>query len=73
VKEPGLRIVLIHFEAVGRLPEHVAAGPTSLQTLMGHLRIRARGETTDLSAGSIMPLGPGAVHDVEALDESTFF
>src|SRR5688500_17616448 len=48
VKEAGLRVVLMRFKAGAMLPEHVAPGRSSLQTVMGRLRVPVRGEVTDL-------------------------
>lgn len=72
VKEPDFRIVLIALRAGGRMEEHRAAGRLSIQTLSGHLRLRAAGAVIDLPAGRLVSLERDVPHDVEALEESAF-
>jgi quercetin dioxygenase-like cupin family protein len=45
-------------------------GRISLQTIRGHVQVRAAGRTLDLPVGSLLALDPGLPHDVQALEES---
>lgn len=72
VKEADLRIVVVALRRGGRMEEHRAPGCISIHTLTGHLRLFVRGLTIDLLAGQILVLDPNVVHEVEAVDESTF-
>ena len=53
-----------------RVPTHQTEGRISLQTIRGHIQIRAAGRTFALSVGSLLTLDRGLSHDVEALEES---
>ena len=70
VKYDDLRIVLMVLKAQARVPDHKADGRISIQTLRGHIRMRALGRTFDLPAGSLLSLDRGLTHDVEALEDS---
>lgn len=70
VKYPGLRILLIALHAGSHLAEHRAAGAISVQTLSGHVLMRAAGHTFDLAEGRLLSLERDIPHDVEALTES---
>jgi quercetin dioxygenase-like cupin family protein len=72
VHEPDFRIVLVAMKSGGRLQEHHAAGPVSVQTLAGRVRLQLPDRTVDLPAGHLLALEPGIKHDVEALEESVF-
>lgn len=52
VKYEDFRIVLMVLNAHARVPDHQAEGRISVQTLRGHIRMRALGRTFDLPAGS---------------------
>jgi quercetin dioxygenase-like cupin family protein len=70
VKYDDFRIVLIALRANARMPGHHAEGRISVQTLRGHIRIRALQRTFDLPAGSLLALDRDLAHDVEALEDS---
>jgi quercetin dioxygenase-like cupin family protein len=72
VKEHGLSVVLTVMRSGARLQEHKTAGPLSVQTLAGHIRLHALGDTIDLPVGHVVMLEGNVSHDVEAVDESTF-
>jgi quercetin dioxygenase-like cupin family protein len=72
VKYDGLRIVLIALKARSRIPEHHTEGQISIQTVAGHIKVRAQGRSFHLPAGGLLALGQGLPHDVEALEESAF-
>jgi quercetin dioxygenase-like cupin family protein len=72
VKEHGLSVVLTVMRSGARLQEHKTAGPISVQTLAGHIRLHALEDTFDLPVGHVVMLGGAIVHDVEAVEESAF-
>ncbi len=72
VKYGGLRIVLIALKAGSRIPEHHSEGQISIQTIVGHIQVRADGRTFELRPGGLLALEQGSPHDVEALEESAF-
>jgi quercetin dioxygenase-like cupin family protein len=72
VKYDDFRVVLTALKARARLPGHQTEGRISIQTVVGHIQVRAQGRTFDLAAGSLLALDQGIPHDVEALEESAF-
>jgi quercetin dioxygenase-like cupin family protein len=72
VKYDDFRVVLTALKARARLPGHQTEGRISIQTVVGHIQVRAQGRTFDLAAGSLLALDRGIPHDVEALEESAF-
>jgi quercetin dioxygenase-like cupin family protein len=72
VKYEDFRVVLTALKAHARLPEHQTEGRISIQTVAGHLQLRAQGRTFDLPTGRLLALDQGVSHDVEALEESAF-
>ena len=72
VKYNGLRVVLVALKTRSRIPEHHTERQISIQTVVGHIQIRAQGRTFELRAGGVLALDQGLPHDVEALEESAF-
>jgi quercetin dioxygenase-like cupin family protein len=72
VKHDDFRIVLIALKTDARIPGHRAEGRISIQTIHGHIRVRALERTFDLPAGRLLALDQGLPHDVEALEDSAF-
>jgi quercetin dioxygenase-like cupin family protein len=72
VKYDDFRVVLTALKAHARLPGHQTKGRISIQTVAGHLLVRAEGRTFDLPTGTLLALDQDLPHDVEALDESAF-
>jgi quercetin dioxygenase-like cupin family protein len=70
VKYDDFRVVLIALDAHARLPGHRTEGRISIQTVAGHIQVRAQGRTFDLPVGRLLALDRGLPHDVEALEES---
>jgi quercetin dioxygenase-like cupin family protein len=69
-KYPDFRIVLILMKSGTRMRQHRAEGRISIQQLKGRLRIHLAERNLDLSAGHLLVLDCGVLHDVEALEES---
>jgi quercetin dioxygenase-like cupin family protein len=72
VKYENLRVVLMALESGAQIPEHQTKGRISIQTIVGHILVRAEGRTFDLPVGTLLALDEGLPHDVEALEESAF-
>lgn len=72
VKEPRLRLGLIALKAGARIREHQAAGPTTVQTLEGHIRLRIPQGFAELPVGHLLTIEANVPHDVEAEADSAF-
>ena len=72
VKYDNFRVVLTALKARARLPEHQTKGRISIQTIAGHIVVRAEGRTFDLPTGTLLALDQNLPHDVEALQDSAF-
>lgn len=72
VKYEDFRIVLTAIKGGTRIQEHHSAGRISVQTVAGHIRMRALGREFDLPQGRLLVLDRGVQHDVEALQDSAF-
>ena len=69
-KYPDFRIVLILMKSGTRMQQHKAEGRVSIQQLNGQVRIHLADRKVTLSAGHLLVLDCGVLHDVEALEES---
>ncbi|HYM09370.1 MAG TPA: hypothetical protein VEU62_01485, partial [Bryobacterales bacterium] len=72
VKYPDFRIVLTVVKGNTRIHEHHSDGRISVQTVAGHIRMRAGGKEFDLPVGRLLALDRAMPHDVEALEDSAF-
>ncbi|HZR97440.1 MAG TPA: AraC family ligand binding domain-containing protein [Chloroflexota bacterium] len=70
LKEKNARVVMMALRKDTRLHEHQTSGWVIVQTLLGHVELRALGQTVDLPSGHLATLEPGAAHDVTALEDS---
>ena len=71
-KYEDFRIVLTAIKGGTRIQEHHSAGRISVQTVAGHIRMRALDREFELSQGRLLVLDRGVEHDVEALQDSAF-
>jgi quercetin dioxygenase-like cupin family protein len=69
-KYPDFRIVLILMKSGTRMRQHRAEGRISIQQLKGRVRVHLADRNVDVSAGHLLVLDCGVLHDVEALEES---
>jgi len=72
VKYEDFRILLTAIQANTTIHEHHSAGRISVQTVEGHLRMRAGGREFDLPAGRVLVLDRAMPHDVVAIEDSAF-
>ena len=69
-KYPDFRIVLILMKSGTRMRQHRAEGRISIQDLKGQVCIHLPDRKVNVSAGQLLVLDCGVLHDVEALEES---
>ena len=69
-KYADFRVVLTVLRAQAQIPGHRTEGRVSIQTVRGHIVVRAEGRTFDLPAGALLVLDSGVPHDVEAREDS---
>src|SRR5450759_2559374 len=69
-KYPDFRIVLILMKSGTRMRQHRAEGRISIQLLKGQVCIHLAHRKVNVSAGDLLVLDCGVLHDVEALEES---
>lgn len=69
-KYPDFRIVLILMKGGTRMRQHRAEGRISIQQLKGQVCIHLADRIVNVSAGHLVMLDCGVLHDVEALQES---
>jgi quercetin dioxygenase-like cupin family protein len=67
---PGVRVIVLTFEAGFTLKKHSAPKILLMQALDGCLRVAADGQVTDLVPGALLRLDTNLEHEVEALEES---
>lgn len=72
VKYEDFRVVLTAIKGGTRIQEHHSAGRISVQTVAGHIRMRAVEREFDLPQGRLLVLDRAVQHDVEALEDSAF-
>lgn len=72
VQYPDFQITLRRMKAGAHIPNHHNPGRICVQTVTGHIRMRADGMLFDLPKGAILVLDRAVTHDVEALEESAF-
>jgi quercetin dioxygenase-like cupin family protein len=72
VKQPDFRIVLVAMKAATEMKKHRAEGRISIQTIVGHVRLKLPRQTVEVPAGHLLALDRCITHDVEAVEESVF-
>jgi quercetin dioxygenase-like cupin family protein len=65
-KQGSLRITLVALKKGTVLAPHQVAGPVSIQTIRGCLRLTTDKAGVDVTAGSLITLGPGVAHTAKA-------
>jgi quercetin dioxygenase-like cupin family protein len=69
---PDFRMVLVAIRSDTHIREHRAAGRISVETLDGHIRMRAGNLALDLRKGHLLVLDREMPYDIEALEDSAF-
>jgi quercetin dioxygenase-like cupin family protein len=66
VKEGSLRITFVALKKGTVLPSHQVAGPVSIHSIRGCLRLTTATGVVDVVAGTLVVLGPGVSHAAKA-------
>ena len=72
VKDGPLRVTLSALGAGGRIAEHRAEGPITIQPVQGTIHVEARGQVRSVGAGDLLALGAGVEHAVAADEPAAF-
>ncbi len=72
LNSPACGILLIAMKQGTETKEHRVDGKVTIQTLVGHLRVRLSDKAVELPAAHLLMLDRGILHDVLALEESVF-
>ena len=72
LKDGALRVTLVALAPGGRIGAHRAAGPITLQPVLGSILVRVPGKTRELAVGHLLCIGPGVEHAVESPDGGAF-
>lgn len=68
--EPGYRVVLLSLRAGQTIPEHANPGTVTVHSILGHITFYERSVPCELHAGEILSVEAGALHRVEAHEDS---
>lgn len=68
--EPGYRMVLLCLRATQSVPEHATQGKVTVYVIHGHITFYEGSEPCKLRAGEVVSVEPGALHRVEAHEDS---
>lgn len=71
VREADLRVVILALAPGAKLAEHHVKDTATVQLLAGQIRVGMPAGPIELTAGQLLPLERGIVHDVEAIEAST--
>ena len=71
VKQGALRATLIVFQQGGRMDDHQADGPLTVQVLRGDVMFRSQDRETEMHEGMMVTMEAHARHSVEALSEAS--
>ena len=72
LKDGPLRVTLVVLGQGGRLAEHSADGPITVQPLDGVIRFTAKGDTTEVRPGELLTAGAGIPHSVTSETGASF-
>ena len=71
-KYPDFRIVLILMKANTQMDQHRAEGRVSIHQMLGKMCVHLPDQDVAVSAGDLLVLDRGVLHNLEALEESAF-
>ena len=71
--EPGYRMVLLSLRAGQAVPEHATQGKVTVHAIRGHVTFYEGATPCDLHAGEVVSIEAGALHKVEAHEDSALF
>lgn len=64
IREPGLRVLLLHLNTGEQIPEHQTRGSITVHCLKGEALFSAGTEVVTLRPGSLISLPPASPHSV---------
>jgi quercetin dioxygenase-like cupin family protein len=70
VKQDNVTVVMFALKAGHALDEHEADGVVTVQVLRGNAKVTFGDDTVDGAAGTLVSIGRGVAHSVEAADDS---
>lgn len=71
--EPGYRMVLLSLRAGQAVPEHATQGKVTVHAIRGHVTFYEGTTPCELHAGEVVSIEAGALHKVEAHEDSALF
>ncbi|MGB9072475.1 MAG: hypothetical protein WCC22_07360 [Terriglobales bacterium] len=71
-KYPDFRIILVLMKARTQMNEHRAEGRVSIHHLLGTICIHLSDQKVNVSAGQLLVMDCGVLHNIEAVEESAF-
>jgi quercetin dioxygenase-like cupin family protein len=71
-KYPDFRIILVLMKAGTQMNEHRAEGRVSIDHLRGAICVHLPDQKITLSAGQLLVMDCGLLHNIEAVEESAF-
>lgn len=71
-KYPDFRIILVLMKARTQMNEHRAEGRVSIHHLLGAICIHLSDRKVNVSAGQLLVMDCGVLHNIEAVEESAF-
>jgi uncharacterized protein (DUF2249 family) len=71
--EPGYRMVLMSMKAGQSIPEHGNPGVVTVLALRGYVTFYENDTPCELHAGDVVKVNPGALHHLEAHEDSALF
>lgn len=72
MKDGPLRVTVVVVEPGGRIAEHDAPGPITVQPLDGRIRFTAGDATHEIGPGQLLALGAGLRHSVSSDEGGSF-
>lgn len=72
IKSGPIRVTMIVVGAGGKVPEHAAEGPITVQPVEGRIRLMAQGRSYALGPGELLSLGPGIPHSIGSEEGAAF-
>lgn len=72
IKTDTLRVVLVTMLSGGKMHEHAAPGPITVQVLQGAITVTVDGQAQDLAEGQLISLAPGVEHAVDGVEDGAF-
>ena len=70
ISTPTLQVVQLHLSAGKQIPPHSAPGEITVQLMRGRVAFHVDDQTHDLIPGTLLYVGTGQTHSLEALEDS---